>query len=208
MKTMPKGILTVLSGFSGAGKGTAMKRLMEKYDDYALSISATTRNPREGEVDGREYFFKATEEFEKMIAQDELIEYARYVNHYYGTPRSYVEEQLENGKDVILEIEIQGALKVKEKFPDTLLVFITPPSAKELRRRLVGRGTESMEVIEQRLARAKEEAEGIDDYDCLIVNDDLESCVDELHSVIQNEKKKVARNGEFISKIRKELNEL
>lgn len=208
MKTMPKGILTVLSGFSGAGKGTAMKRLMEKYDDYALSISTTTRNPREGEVDGREYFFKATEEFEKMIAQDELIEYARYVNHYYGTPRSYVEEQLENGKDVILEIEIQGALKVKEKFPDTLLVFITPPSAKELRRRLIGRGTESMEVIEQRLARAKEEAEGIDDYDCLIVNDDLESCVDELHSVIQNEKKKVARNGEFISKIRKELNEL
>ena len=208
MKTMPKGILTVLSGFSGAGKGTAMKRLMEKYDDYALSISATTRNPREGEVDGREYFFKATEEFEKMIAQDELIEYARYVNHYYGTPRSYVEEQLENGKDVILEIEIQGALKVKEKFPDTLLVFITPPSAKELRRRLIGRGTESMEVIEQRLARAKEEAEGIDDYDCLIVNDDLESCVDEPHSVIQNEKKKVARNGEFISKIRKELNEL
>lgn len=208
MKTMPKGILTVLSGFSGAGKGTAMKRLMGKYDDYALSISATTRNPREGEVDGREYFFKATEEFEKMIAQDELIEYARYVNHYYGTPRSYVEEQLENGKDVILEIEIQGALKVKEKFPDTLLVFITPPSAKELRRRLIGRGTESMEVIEQRLARAKEEAEGIDDYDCLIVNDDLESCVDELHSVIQNEKKKVARNGEFISKIRKELNEL
>lgn len=205
---MPKGILTVLSGFSGAGKGTAMKRLMEKYDDYALSISATTRNPREGEVDGREYFFKATEEFEKMIAQDELIEYARYVNHYYGTPRSYVEEQLENGKDVILEIEIQGALKVKEKFPDTLLVFITPPSAKELRRRLIGRGTESMEVIEQRFARAKEEAEGIDDYDCLIVNDDLESCVDELHSVIQNEKKKVARNGEFISKIRKELNEL
>ena len=208
MKTMPKGILTVLSGFSGAGKGTAMKRLMEKYDDYALSISATTRNPREGEVDGREYFFKATEEFEKMNAQDEVIEYARYVNHYYGTPRSYVEEQLENGKDVILEIEIQGALKVKEKFPDTLLVFITPPSAKELRRRLIGRGTESMEVIEQRLARAKEEAEGIDDYDCLIVNDDLESCVDELHSVIQNEKKKVARNGEFISKIRKELNEL
>lgn len=203
-----RGILIVVSGFSGAGKGTLMKALLERYDNYALSISATTRNPREGEVDGREYFFKTTEEFEKMIAQDELIEYARYVNHYYGTPRSYVEEQLENGKDVILEIEIQGALKVKEKFPDTLLVFITPPSAKELRRRLIGRGTESMEVIEQRLARAKEEAEGIDDYDCLIVNDDLESCVDELHSVIQNEKKKVARNGEFISKIRKELNEL
>lgn len=205
---MQKGILTVLSGFSGAGKGTAMKRLMEKYEDYALSISATTRKPREGEVDGREYFFKETEEFEKMIAQDELIEYARYVNHYYGTPRSYVEEQLEKGKDVILEIEIQGALKVKEKFPDTLLVFVTPPSAEELRRRLIGRGTETMEVIEERLARAKEEAEGIDCYDCLIINDDLETCVDELHAVIQNEKKKVTRNAEFIAKIRKELEEL
>lgn len=205
---MQKGILTVLSGFSGAGKGTAMKRLMEKYDEYALSISATTRKPREGEMDGREYFFKETEEFEKMIAEEALIEYARYVNHYYGTPRSYVEEQLENGKDVILEIEIQGALKVKEKFPDTLLIFITPPSAEELRRRLIGRGTETMEVIEERLARAKEEAEGIDCYDCLIVNDDLETCVDELHAVIQNEKKKVTRNAEFIAKIRNELKEL
>lgn len=205
---MQKGILTVLSGFSGAGKGTVMKRLLEKYDEYALSISATTRNPREGEMDGREYFFKETKEFEKMIAQDELIEYARYVNHYYGTPRSYVQEQLEKGKDVILEIEIQGALKVKEKFPDTLLIFITPPSAEELRRRLIGRGTETMEVIEERLARAKEEAKGIDCYDCLIINDDLETCVDELHAVIQNEKNKVMRNAEFIAKIRKELEEL
>lgn len=205
---MQKGILTVLSGFSGAGKGTVMKRLLEKYDEYALSISATTRNPREGEMDGREYFFKEIKEFEKMIAQDELIEYAKYVNHYYGTPRSYVEEQLEKGKDVILEIEIQGALKVKEKFPDTLLIFITPPSAAELRRRLIGRGTETMEVIEERLARAKEEAEGIDCYDCLIVNDDLETCVDELHAVIQNEKKKVMRNMELIAKIKTELKEL
>ena len=205
---MQKGILTVLSGFSGAGKGTAMRRLMEKYEDYALSISATTRKPREGEVDGREYFFKETEEFEKMIAQDELIEYARYVNHYYGTPRSYVQEQLEKGKDVILEIEIQGALKVKEKFPDTLLIFITPPSAEELRRRLIGRGTETMEVIEERLARAKEEAKGIDCYDCLIINDDLETCVDELQAVIQNEKNKGMRNAEVIAKIRKELEEL
>src|SRR5699024_1520486 len=136
------------SGFSGAVKGTVMKRLMEKYDNYALSISATTRKPREGEQDGREYFFKETEEFEKMIAQDELIEYARYVDNYYGTPRSYVEEQLAAGKDVILEIEIQGALKVKEKFPETLLIFITPPNAAELKRRLVGRGTETMDVIE------------------------------------------------------------
>ena len=202
---MQKGILTVLSGFSGAGKGTAMKRLMEKYEDYALSISATTRKPREGEVDGREYFFKETEEFEKMIAQDELIEYARYVNHYYGTPRSYVEEQLEKGKDVILEIEIQGALKVKEKFPDTLLVFVTPPSAEELRRRLIGRGTETMEVIEERLARAKEEARGIDCYDCLIINDDLQECIGQLHSIIQSEHYRVNRNQDLIDRMRSEL---
>ena len=155
-----RGILIVVSGFSGAGKGTLMKELMKRYEEtYALSVSATTRNPREGEVDGREYFFKTTEEFEKMIAKEELIEYARYVENYYGTPRTYVEQQLEAGKDVILEIEIQGALKVKERFPDTLLLFVTPPSAKELRRRLVGRGTETMEVIESRLARAVEESE-------------------------------------------------
>ena len=122
-----KGILIVVSGFSGSGKGTIMKELLKQYDNYALSISATTRNPRPGEEDGREYFFKTVEDFEKMIAKEELIEYARYVDNYYGTPRAYVEEQLEAGKDVILEIEIQGALKVKEKFPDTLLLFVTPP---------------------------------------------------------------------------------
>ena len=114
-----KGILIVVSGFSGAGKGTLMKKLMQDYDNYALSISATTRQPRVGEEDGREYFFRTKEEFEKMIARDELIEYARYVENYYGTPKQYVMEQLEAGKDVILEIEIQGALKVKEKYPDT-----------------------------------------------------------------------------------------
>ena len=150
-----KGILIVVSGFSGSGKGTIMKELLKRYDNYALSISATTRQPREGEEDGREYFFKTREEFEKMIAKDELIEYARYVDNYYGTPRAYVEEQLDAGKDVILEIEIQGALKVKEKFPETLLLFVTPPTAKELRNRLVGRGTETMDVIDFRMNRAK-----------------------------------------------------
>ena len=153
---MSKGILTVVSGFSGAGKGTVMKELLKRYDNYALSISATTRDPRPGEEDGREYFFKSVEEFEKMIAQDELIEYAKYVNNYYGTPKEYVMQQLEEGKDVILEIEIQGALKVKEKYPDTLLLFVTPPGARELKERLVGRGTETMEVIESRMKRAVE----------------------------------------------------
>ena len=151
---MNKGILVVVSGFSGAGKGTVMKRLMEKYDDYALSVSATTRKPRPGEEDGREYFFRTRDEFEKLIEEDALLEYARYVENYYGTPRSYVEEQLQAGRNVILEIEIQGAMKIKEKIPEALLVFVTPPTVEELERRLTGRGTETAQVIADRLARA------------------------------------------------------
>ena len=204
-----KGHLIVVSGFSGAGKGTLMKRLMEKYKEtYALSISATTRQPREGEADGREYFFKTKEEFEKMIAKDELIEYARYVENYYGTPRTYVEEQRNAGKDVILEIEIQGALKVKQAFPDTLLLFVVPPSAGELKKRLVGRGTESMEVIEYRLNRAVEESAGMEKYDYLVVNDDLEICVEQMHSIIRSEHLRIDRNGAFVKKLKEELRHL
>lgn len=202
-----KGILIVVSGFSGAGKGTLMNRLLKEYDDYALSISATTRKPRAGEADGREYFFKTMEEFEKMIAEDALIEYARYVDNYYGTPKAYVEQKLEEGKDVILEIEIQGALKVKEKFPDTLLLFVTPPDANTLKNRLVGRGTETMDVIESRMKRAKEEAKGIENYDYLIVNDDLEECVKEMHQIISGEHKRCFRNMEFLNQIKTELKE-
>lgn len=202
---MKKGILTVVSGFSGAGKGTLMKALLSKYSNYALSISATTRGPREGEVDGREYFFKTVEEFEQLIKEDALIEHAKFVNNYYGTPKAYVEQQLNLGKDVILEIEIQGALKVKEKMPDTVLVFVTPPSAEELKRRLVGRGTETVDVIESRLRRANEEAVGIDRYDYILVNDDLDQCVEELHEVIQSEKNASKRNQAFISQITEEL---
>ena len=176
-----KGILVVVSGFSGSGKGTIMKELLSRYDNYALSISATTRSPREGEQDGREYFFKTREEFEEMIAADALIEHACYVENYYGTPRAYVEEQLALGKDVILEIEIQGALQIRKRFPDTLLLFISPPDARTLEKRLVGRGTESMDVIENRLSRAVEEAEGIESYDYFIINDDLNTCVEQVH---------------------------
>ena len=203
-----KGILTVVSGFSGAGKGTIMKELLKKYDNYALSISATTRQPRTGEVDGREYFFKSIEDFENMIAKEELIEYAKYVDNYYGTPRQYVEEQLSSGKDVILEIEIQGALKVKEKFPDTLLLFVTPPSAKELKNRLVGRGTETMDVVEFRMKRAIEESEGMERYDYLIINDDLDACVREVHSIIQGEHRRTSRSMELIKRMKEELKEL
>lgn len=203
MKT--RGILIVVSGFAGSGKGTLMKEIMEQYDNYALSISATTRQPRGAEVDGREYFFKSTEEFEKMIAQGELIEYANYVGNYYGTPKAYVEEQLASGKDVILEIEIQGALKVKAQFPETLLLFVTPPNVTILKERLVGRGTESMEVVEQRMKRASEEAEGILSYDYILVNDDLQTCVEQMHHIIQSEHYKTSRNEAFISQIENEL---
>lgn len=201
---MSKGILVVVSGFSGAGKGTVMKRLLEKYKDYALSVSATTRNPREGEVDGREYFFRTKEEFEKLIEEDALIEYAQYVGNYYGTPRSYVEEELSQGKNVILEIEIQGAMKVKEKIPEALLVFVTPPTVEELKNRLVGRGTETEDVIADRLARAAEEAEGMGEYDYILVNDDLEECVENLHQIIRSEHARTVRNTEFVEEIKQQ----
>ena len=203
MKT--KGILIVVSGFAGAGKGTLVNELLKQFDNYALSISATTRKPRGQEVDGKEYFFKSTEEFEKMIAQGELIEYANYVGNYYGTPKTYVEQQLNAGKDVILEIEIQGALKVKEKFPETLLLFVTPPSAAILKDRLVGRGTETMDVVEKRMQRAAEEAEGLASYDYIVVNDDLQTCVMQMHHIIQSEHYKTLRNTEFMTQIKEEL---
>lgn len=203
-----RGILVVVSGFSGAGKGTLMKELLKRYDNYALSISATTRAPREGEADGREYFFVSRERFQEMIAAGDLIEYAQYVNHYYGTPRAYVESMLEQGRDVILEIEIQGALKVKKRFPDTLLLFVTPPSAGELKRRLVGRGTETLEVINARLSRAAEEASGMEAYDYLLVNDEIDRCVKQMHDLIQLQHLRTGYHLDFLNQIRDELSRL
>lgn len=202
---MNKGILVVVSGFSGAGKGTVMKALLEKYDNYALSVSVTTRSPRPGETEGKEYFFRTREEFGKLIEEDALIEYAQYVENFYGTPRAYVEQQLAAGKDVILEIEIQGAMKVKEKLPEALLVFITPPSMEELKKRLIGRGTETMDMIQSRIARAHEEAQGMEDYDYLVLNDQLEECVERMHQIIQSEHYRMSRNQEFIQKIKGEI---
>ena len=179
-----KGLLIVISGFSGAGKGTLMKKLLQDYEQYALSISMTTRAPREGEVDGREYFFVTREQFEDKINQGGFIEHAQYCGNYYGTPKDYVEQQIEAGRDVILEIEIQGAMKVKEQFPNAILLFVMPPSIAELQKRLVGRGTESEEVIKERLIRAGEESVGIEEYDYIIINDDLDVCVKELHELL------------------------
>ena len=200
-----QGTLVVLSGFAGTGKGTIMKELLAKHDSYALSISATTRNPRPGEVDGREYFFKTKEEFESLIEAGEFLEHACYVGNYYGTPKQYVQEQLAAGKDVILEIEIQGALNIKSQFPDALLLFIAPPSADVLKSRLVGRGTETAEVIEQRLARAVEESKGIENYDYLVVNDDLDECVENVHQMIQSAGWKMSRREADVEELRRQI---
>lgn len=205
MKYNEKGVLVVVSGFSGAGKGTLMKSLVNQYDNYALSVSMTTRDKREQEVEGQSYFFVSQEEFLEKIQEDKLIEYASYCGNYYGTPREYVMNQLEQGKNVILEIEIQGALKIKGKYPNALLLFVMPPSANELKSRLVGRGTETIEVIDARLSRATEEAEGIEEYDYFVVNDRLEECVEQIHAIIQLSHNQPVRNANYIQNIREEL---
>lgn len=201
-----KGILIILSGFSGVGKGTVVRRLLSDYDNYALSISATTRKPREGEEDGVSYFFKSKEEFEQMIKEDSFIEHARYVENYYGTPKAYVQEQLDAGKDVILEIEIQGALKVKEKYPDALMLFLVPPDAQTLKERLVGRGTETADVIHDRLERAAQEAQEMGSYEYIIVNDDLDTCVKQVHELIQSSHCKKSHNTAFIKELQQDMN--
>ncbi len=200
-----KGMLAVISGFSGAGKGTLMKRLLNEYDNYSLSISATTRDPRPGERDGVDYFFVTKERFQEMIQNDELLEYAKYVDNYYGTPKAYVESEMEKGRDVILEIEIQGALKIKAKFPETVLIFITTPSAEELKKRLMHRGTESDEVIMKRLERASLEAVGVEAYDYILVNDDLDKTVKHLNYLIQDQHMRVSQQLEFLEEFQKEL---
>ena len=201
-----KGLLAVISGFSGAGKGTLIKKMMGDHEGYALSVSATTRSPRPGEVDGREYFFVTKEQFEEMIREDALIEYASYQDNYYGTPKAFVEKRMAEGCDVILEIEIQGAKKVRGKFPDAVLIFITPPSAQELRKRLLGRGTETVEKAEKRLRRAAEESGYMQDYDYLIVNDDLDQAAEELHSLIASQHHAMRSHAEFAEGLAEEMN--
>lgn len=200
-----RGILTVVSGFAGAGKGTLMKELINNYDCYALSVSATSRNPRPGEEEGVSYFFKTREQFEKMIRNDELLEHAEYVGNYYGTPKDFVWKKLDEGMDVILEIEIQGAMQIKKKYPDTLLIFVMPPSGIELKHRLEGRGTESEDVIEKRLKRAAQESEGIEGYDYIVVNDDIAECTKQMHEMIKAAHYRPSQQSDFIETVRKEL---
>ncbi len=189
-----RGSLVVFSGPSGSGKGTVLACAMKKDKDIALSVSATTRKPREGEVDGVNYYFKTTEEFEEMIKADGLIEWASFCENYYGTPRDMVEKNLEEGIDVVLEIEVQGAMKVKERFPEAVLIFNIPPSMKVLRERLIGRGTESEEVVEKRLKTAEWELSQAGKYDYIILNDDIETAAREFLSILKSEKCKTSKN--------------
>lgn len=202
-----RGSLIVISGFSGVGKGTVVKRLVSDFG-YNLSVSATTRSPRDGEVNGREYYFMDRSEFENLIDYGGFIEWTQYVENYYGTPKKYVEECLEAGRDIILEIEVMGALNVKEQFPDALLIFISAPSIAELKNRLAGRGTESEETIIKRLKKATEEAEDMDKYDYVIVNDDLEECIRTVDSVIKSYGCRRDNQLDYIAGIKEELAEI
>lgn len=201
-----KGLVVVLSGFSGAGKGTIMKHLLNKYPGrYHLSISATTREKRQGEEEGREYFFKTREEFDRMAQDDEFLEHATFNGNSYGTPKAYVKQLVDQGKDVILEIEVNGALQVKKIFPDALLLFVTPPSAKELKNRLVGRGTETDQVVAQRLSISSKESLLMPSYDYLVVNDRIEDSVERVHQIIESAHYATKYNGERIAELQEEL---
>ena len=206
MRMKKKGTLVVISGFSGAGKGTVCNRLKEKYG-YSLSVSMTTRQPREGEQEGVEYYFRDESEFLRLIDYNGFIEFARYVDHYYGTPRQFVEDELEAGHVILLEIEVQGAVSIRNQYPDAVLIFITTPSVGELVDRLTGRGTESPEVIDKRMKRAAQEAMSIDEYAYIVCNekDRLDECVEQVHAIIESSQTMTERNRAFIKTIQEEL---
>lgn len=209
-----KGNLVVISGFSGSGKGTIIKSLLQSdKDEYVLSVSATSRKPREEEIEGVHYFFKSKEEFELMIKNNELIEYAEYVGNYYGTPRKYVEEMLAQGKNVILEIEVVGGKAIKKMFSDAIMIFILPPSISVLKERLINRKSESLEVINHRITQAKNEFNYIENYDYIIINGDLQEAIEKMRSVIKGgasdmaESVKLIHNRTIIESIAQELKE-
>ena len=192
-----KGILMIISGPSGSGKGTIVNELV-KDESYYISVSATTRKPRVNEQEGIHYFFKEREEFINLRDNGELLEWAEFCGNFYGTPKSNVENKLAEGKNVILEIEVQGALKIKELYPETVLIFVIPPTIEELRNRLTQRGTEEKEVIDRRIARALEEIELVKEYDYLVINDDLLTAVKNINKIVEAEKLKVSRNSDVI----------
>ncbi len=196
MKEQRKGLLLVVSGPSGVGKGTLVSALMERNPKIKMSVSATTREPRPGEIDGIHYFFKTEEEFRTMVEQGEFLEYIHvFGTKYYGTPRSFVEQQLSSGFDVILEIDVQGAMKVKQAFPDAVLIFITAPSMSEIKSRLIGRGTETMEQVEKRFATAFEEIKRIPEYDYVVVNDVVDMAVHHMEAILEAERCRTVRSA-------------
>jgi len=196
-----KGILFILSGPSGVGKGTVRKRLFERSKDLKYSISMTTREKRPGEVDGIDYYFKTKKEFKELIKQNKLLEYAEYVNNYYGTPKEYVENTLASGHDVFLEIEVKGAMQVQKNFPEGVFIFLFPPSLEELKNRILNRGTESKQLMINRLNKAKKEIEMMNAYDYVVVNDDVDTAVEKIQSIIQSEHCKQERVAKQYQKI-------
>lgn len=196
-----KGLLLVISGPSGTGKGTLVERLIQRRPEIRLSISATTRKPREGEVDGVDYFFKTKKEFQEMIEKDEFVEWVEYCGNYYGTPEKSILDSIESGYDVIFEIEVEGALKVKERFPNSILIFMVPPSLRELQKRIRGRGTEEEAIIKKRMRRAVEELNLIDKYDYIVVNDELDRAYNDVVYIMEAEKLKVSRNKDRLKRM-------
>ena len=205
IKTKKTGQLIVISAPSGAGKGTIINELLKRNDNFYLSISTTSRPIRTNDIPGVTYNFVSKEEFEQKINEGYFLEYTNYVGNYYGTPRAFVEEELEKGNNVILEIEVQGALNIKAQYPNALLLFITTKDAKTLEQRLIGRGTEDMDTIKKRLNRAKEEAKDIGKYEYIIVNDDLEECVEQIHQIVLSENCRMSNQTDFVHKMQEDL---
>ena len=202
------GKLVVISGFSGSGKGTVIRKLRGMTDDHVLSVSMTTGAPRDGEVEGEDYFYVTDERFEEEIKREGFLEYAGYVNHYYGTPRAYVEEKRRGGFNVLLEIEVQGAVQIRNKIPDSMLIFLITPSAAELERRLSGRESESPEVVTKRLKQALEEAKYIPDYDYMLINEDVTASAMTLDRLIRYAPDDCRPDAAFVNRFVKDLEKI